>query len=121
MDLKLSIYAQPDRPEEKALLIVDQARSSKDATVVQTMLDRASILILDSQRELENEPPPRPADLPDGEEGPGTLSKMHRERYLLWADIAKIAWKSRCTRTARLAGEQVMHVTMSLLCNYYVN
>jgi len=99
LDLKLSIYAQPDRPEEKAMLIVDQARSSKDQNVVQNMLDRASMMVLDSEKTDPNEPAP---------EETGTLPPGHRERFLLWADIAKIAWKARVTKTARVAAERVM-------------
>ena len=42
----------------------------------------------------------------------GTLSVLARERFLLWADMAKVAWRARQTLIARQAAEHVMSVEL---------
>jgi len=104
LDLKVSMYAQPERPEEKALLVVDQARPAKNPEVVGSLLERAAAMIVDSQTTDPSPPPDAEA---------GTVSAVCRERALLWVDIAKIAWKSRLSRLARQGAAEVIKLTLA--------
>lgn len=40
LGLKMSLYEAPERPEDKAMLVVEQAREAKDATLRATLLER---------------------------------------------------------------------------------
>eukprot|EP00960_Hanusia_phi_P063530 765504-Hanusia_phi.AAC.5 len=41
LSMKMSLYSAPDRPEDKAMLLIEQARESKEAALRASLLDRA--------------------------------------------------------------------------------
>jgi tetratricopeptide (TPR) repeat protein len=81
LQLKSSLYKEPDTAEEQAVLQLEQAKEAKDDMLKQSMLLRAADFLQKAPptEEHANEPP----------------SPLLKKRIALWVDIVKMAWQSK--------------------------
>eukprot|EP00002_Diphylleia_rotans_P029704 TRINITY_DN6063_c0_g1_i1.p1 TRINITY_DN6063_c0_g1~~TRINITY_DN6063_c0_g1_i1.p1 ORF type:complete len:2440 (+),score=492.40 TRINITY_DN6063_c0_g1_i1:241-7560(+) len=86
LDLRTRLYVQPERPEEQAMLLIDQARDAKENSLKATLLERAIVVL---QSPLSTEP------------GGRDEKAIQKERAYLWIDIIKTAWKHKMLRLVR--------------------
>lgn len=111
--LKMNIYSEPDRPEEKALLVLEQAKEARDPSLKRNLLSRV-VSTLRGQEELETESDQNNSSrvtkvgytndfgetVPSKEEvnvqrkKDGDIS-VEEERCHLWAEVCKYAWQAK--------------------------
>ena len=109
LSMKMSLYAAPERLEDKALLVIEQARETHDRSLKSSLLERAVGMLFKVGAAAD-----RPADelpIPEVNEGqdPAYLERgVRKERAMLWADIALIAWQALNHTITLQAAEEVV-------------
>lgn len=80
LDLKLSLYKEPDSIEEKAMMLVEQASDAHDTNIKRSLLNRAAATLTED---------PQISATSEAEEP----TPVQKQRANLWNDIARQAWK----------------------------
>ena len=109
LSMKMSLYAAPERPEDKAMLVIEQARETSDRSLKSSLLERAAGMLLKvdaaADRPAEEVPIPEVNETQD----PAYLERgVRKERAMLWADIALIAWQALNHKIMLQAAEEVV-------------
>lgn len=109
LSMKMSLYAAPERAEDKAMLVIEQAREAKDPSLKTSLLERAAGM-------LAKVPPP--ADRAEAEVPVPELREsldvayseagVRKERAMLWADVALIAWQALNANITLEAAEEAV-------------
>ena len=95
LSMKMSLYAAPERLEDKAMLVIEQAREAQDSSLKSSLLERAKGMLLKTE-----DPTDRPAhevptpELNEGVDPVYLEAGVRKERAMLWADIALISWQA---------------------------
>jgi len=125
LELRTSIYSEPDNAEEKALLQLEQAKEVSDVGLQKTLLQKsAGLLEMSSEASSSSSPPPSPTSSPsrqapsiclediideanplaigDGEpmQAPPQSTKSQTS---LWSEIVDMAWSLRHTQLVKRA------------------
>ena len=110
--MKMSLFAPPDRLEDKAMLLIEQARAAKDSNIKSGLIERALVLMakLDapSDRHDENADKPLVGEIVDRR---FTSDGVKREQCTLWCDLAKVAWTIHLVRPVLLSAAAVQQLT----------
>ncbi|GMH80291.1 hypothetical protein TrST_g6381 [Triparma strigata] len=99
LELRTSIYSEPDNAEERALLQLEQAKEVSDVGLRMTLLQK-SALLLESDDEGKNvtletiTTPDDPMAVGDGEPMEAPSMKV-KSQSTLWSEIATMAWSLR--------------------------
>jgi hypothetical protein len=109
--MKMSLFAPPDRLEDKAMLLTEQARVAKDTSIKSGLIERALALMakleLPSDRHDENAEKPLAGEAVDRR---FTSDGVKREQCTLWCELAKVAWTIHLVRPVLLAAAAVQQV-----------
>ncbi|GMI14612.1 hypothetical protein TrLO_g7160 [Triparma laevis f. longispina] len=99
LELRTSIYSEPDNAEERALLQLEQAKEVSDVGLRMTLLQKSAAL-LESDDEGKNvtletiTTPDDPMAVGDGEPMEAPSMKV-KSQSTLWSEIAAMAWSLR--------------------------
>jgi len=109
LSMKMSLYAAPERPEDKAMLVIEQAREAHDASLKTSLLERAAGMLgkagAAGDRSGAEVPVP---ELRESTDVAYLEPGVRKERALLWADMALIAWQAHnVSMTLQAAQEAV--------------
>lgn len=97
LELRTRLYAQPESPEEQAVLLVEQAKDAREINLKATLLERAVHIMQSSNVTLQlMDVEPSASQL-----GPPQQAWLLRERAVLWADIIKTSWQSKLVQLAQ--------------------
>lgn len=111
LGMKMSLFAPPDRLEDKAMLLIEQARAAKDINIKSGLIDRALVLMAKleapSDRHDENAEKPLAGEAVDRR---FTSEGVKREQCTLWCDLAKVAWTIHLVRPVLLSAAAVQQI-----------
>jgi hypothetical protein len=110
--MKMSLFAPPDRLEDKAMLLIEQARAAKDSSIKSGLIERALVLMAKfeapSDRNDENAEKPLAGEAVDRR---FTSDGVKREHCTLWCDLAKVAWTVHLVRPVLMCASAVQQIT----------
>ena len=109
LSMKMSLYAAPERAEDKAMLVIEQAREAHDGSLKTSLLERAAGMLAKvspaADRPQDEVPIP---ELNEGVDVAYSEAGVRKERALLWADIALIAWQALNPKITLEAAEEAV-------------
>lgn len=97
LDLKLNLYKEPDSPEEKALMLIEQSLDANESTLKASLLDKAARMLEESEPE-------------EVEESMAEPDPIQKKRAALWNDIARYAWRMKLVPLTQKATKRVCNV-----------
>lgn len=104
LSLKMSLYSSPDRAEDQALLLLDQAKDVPDFRLRLNLLERAYAKLAAAAETAET-----------SGDATSVLGGVAKERTLLWIEMVKCAWGGKvCSIVAKASP-----VRVRLLSDWY--
>ena len=109
LSMKMSLYAAPERPEDKAMLVIEQAREAHDKSLKISLLERAAGMLIKVDPPVDRPEDEVPIPELNEEMDPAFLKRgVRKERAMLWADIALIAWQALNSKMTLEAAEEAI-------------
>lgn len=106
LDLKASLYDEPERSEERALLLLEQAKEAGSVQLRRALLKRA-LTTMEEDQALDSAPAEGEGKEEEGEgkeeEEGQVASPREKSRLLVYAELARLAWSLREATTAGAA------------------
>ena len=118
LELKSSLYKEPERPEEKAVLLIEQAVDASDVHLKGNLLQRASLLLEQAEEEAAAAaaaaaatPAVASSSLDGTNAGVNDSqrkaapepSASDRDRVLLWGQVLREAWNLKLIKLSEKA------------------
>eukprot|EP00935_MAST-01C_sp_MAST-1C-sp1_P001853 g1853.t1 len=119
LELKASLYKEPDSAEEQTLLQLEQAKEAKDQMLKVSMLGRAAALLenavkagqeaeADKQGEAGAVPQPVEVANDEGTDAIAPAPPLMKQRTSLWAEIVKLGWENKMIHVVQQGAKHIL-------------